>query len=193
MNRLGRCVAERAKKVVVLCLAPLLGAAAMPPVREAALQPLPAAFAVVSDGVGVLSLSQRQGLAKRIEDVARKTGATILIVVVPTVRPETIEAYVQRLSDHWQRERRLPSHRRFIFIVAAKADAILRIVPSKKLGWVLRPLQESGRVLAASTLLAEDRYYDGMADIVDVLADLLGSAKTVRMVSRSVVHRRGAA
>lgn len=175
-----------AGKAIVLCLVPLLGAATMPPMRGGAvLQPLPTAFSVVSDGVGVLSLPQRQGLAKRIEDVERKTGATILIVVVPTVRPETIEAYVQRLSDHWQRERKLPSHRRFVFVVAAKADAILRIVPSKKLGWVLQPLQESGRVHAASALLAEDRYYDGMAEIVDVLADLLGSAKTVRVVSCS--------
>mgnify|MGYP006952644732 CR=1 FL=1 len=70
------------------------------PLRE-----LPPLLRAVSDEPGVLSLAEGQALAKTLADIEREAGVTIIVAILTTTRPESIDIYVQRLINRWRRER----------------------------------------------------------------------------------------
>ena len=142
--------------------------AAPPRLRE-----LPPLLRAVSDEPGVLSVAQGRALSRQVSDVERKTGVEIIVVILSTTRPESIEAYVQRLIDHWRRASKQLDHGRFVFVAVAKEDREMRIVPSATLAWVLKPLTHSEVVVQAPALLKQDKYYEALAAITAMLSQLI--------------------
>lgn len=65
------------------------------------LRELPPLLRSVSDESGALSLAQGQALSRQLSDIERRIGVEIVVVILTTTRPESIEAYVQRLINHW--------------------------------------------------------------------------------------------
>lgn len=49
---------------------------------------------------------------------------------------------------------------RYVFVVIAKKDRAVRVVPGEKLTWVLKPFVESGIISETATLLRQDKYFD---------------------------------
>jgi len=153
-----------------------------------ALRELPPLLRAVSDEPGVLSLADGQALSRRIAEIESDTGVKMIALVVVTVAPESIDAYVQRLINHWKRSGRTLDNGRFVFIVIAKNDRELRIVPGPELAWVLEPL--AGKEIAETVpgLLRGDRYYEALLTMVNSIERLIADRR--RTVHRDDVHHR---
>jgi len=147
------------------------------PLRE-----LPPLLRAVSDEPGVLSLGEGQALSRRIAEIERDIGVKMIVLVVVTVAPENIDAYVQRLINHWKRSGHALDNGRFVFIVIAKHEREIRIVPGPELAWVLEPL--AGKEIAETVpgLLRGDRYYEALLTMVNRIERLIADR-------RRTVHR----
>jgi len=149
---------------------------AQQPLRE-----LPPLLRAVSDEPGVLSLAQGQALAKTLADIERETGVTIVVAILTTTRPESIETYVQRLINRWRRESKRLDRGRFVFVAVAKEDRELRIVPSKPLGWVLKQLAQGEVAEQAPALLKQDKYFEAVTAIAEELSRLIAGHDVVAL------------
>jgi uncharacterized membrane protein YgcG len=139
----------------------------------ARLRDLPPLLRAVSDEPGVLSLAEGRSLSRRIAEVKRATGVELVTVVVVTVAPESVEAYVQRLVGHWKRRSRALDNERFVFVVIARNDRELRIVPGPELAWMLKPLSGNEMTENVPTLLRKDQYYEALLTIINRLSRLI--------------------
>ncbi len=147
---------------------------AQSPLRE-----LPPLLRAVSDEPGALSLAQGQALSRQVSDIERRTGVTIVVVILTTTRPESIEAYVQRLINRWRRESKRLDRGRFVFVAVSKEDRELRIVPSKPLGWVLKQLMRGEVAERAPALLKQDKYFEALTAIAEELSRLIAGHDVV--------------
>ena len=116
-----------------LCAALIaLGAAAQ------SLLPLPAAKARVTDLSATLSEDQRARIESRLAAFEAASGTQIAVLLVPTVQPEDIVSYTQRLGDAWKLGRREVGDG-VLFVVAVN-DRAVRIATSKALEGALPDL-----------------------------------------------------
>lgn len=161
---------------VLACSALVALAAATATRADEARQPLrelPPLLRAVSDEPGVLSLAEGQALSRRIAEIKQTARVEIIVAILTTSRPETIDAYAQRLVNHWRRASQRLDHGRFVFVAVAKEDRELRIVPSERLAWVLKPLTHSGVMVQAPVLLKQDKYFEALTAIAEKLAQLI--------------------
>jgi uncharacterized protein len=87
--------------LAVLALFAFTGAAAVDPPREG-LQPIPALSARVTDLTGTLSGAERQALEAKLADWEARTTNQLVVLIVPTTKPETIEEYSLRVAEAWK-------------------------------------------------------------------------------------------
>ncbi|GBG03868.1 hypothetical protein AZSI13_31950 [Azospira sp. I13] len=80
--------------LLLLCLGSLAAAWAQVPV--------PALTARVTDLTGTLSEAQRQSLESRLAAFEKAKGAQVAVLLVPTVKPESIEQYGIRVAEAWK-------------------------------------------------------------------------------------------
>jgi uncharacterized membrane protein YgcG len=154
--------------VVLAGMSTVPAAEAQGPLRD-----LPPLLRAVSDEPGVLSVAEGQALSGRIAEIEHATGVKLVMVVVVTVVPESVEAYVQRLIDHWKRRSRALDNGRFIFVVIARNDRELRIVPGPDLSWMLKPLTGNEMTENVPTLLRKNQYYEALLTIVNRVSRLI--------------------
>jgi uncharacterized protein len=95
------------------------------------LQPIPALNSHVIDETGTLSTADRAALESKLQAFEGTTGSQMVIVIVPTTKPEDIADYTQRLGDAWKIGRRDVGDG--LLIVVAKNDRRVRIAPAKAL------------------------------------------------------------
>lgn len=172
--------------LVGLAFLPVAGTTAT--TAEEAPQPLrelPPLLRAVSDEPGVLSLAEGRALSRRIAEIEHATGVKTIALVVDTIAPESVEAYTQRLINHWKRHSRTLDNDRFVFILIAKNDREVRIVPSETLAWVLKPFINSGILPDVRTLLKQNRYFEALVAMVDKLSQLIGAARGVVLNGKS--------
>ncbi len=100
-----------------------LTAVAALPVRGQA--PVPELRARVTDLTGTLSAGERLALEQRLQAFEREKGSQIAVLIVPTVRPETIEQYAIRVAEQWQLGRKGIDDG--VLVLVAKEDRALRI------------------------------------------------------------------
>jgi len=153
-----------------------------------ALRELPPLLRAVSDEPGVLSLGEGQALSRRIAEIERDIGVKMIVLVVVTVAPESIDAFVQRLVNHWKRRGCALDNGRFVFIVIAKHERELRIVPGPELAWVLELLAGKEIAETVSGLLRGNQYYDALLTMVNTIERLIADRR--RTVRRDDVHHR---
>lgn len=177
-------------KLIPLCLAWLglwmstPAAGAPPDLRE-----LPPILRAVSGEVGVLSLAEGRDLSRIIDDIERKTRVKVIVLIAETTQPESIEAYVQRLVNRWRRQTEALNSGRFIFVVVAKDDRALRVVPGEKLSSILKPFQASRATAAALALLKQNKYFEALDIIVDKLAQLIADHGDVVLPEREIPQK----
>lgn len=162
------------RAMAMVLLTGLCGGLSGPPaLAQSGLQSLPPMLSTVSDEVGVMTLAEGQTLAKTLADIEARSGVTVIVVILATTRPESIEAYVQRLIDHWRRESERLDHGRFVFVATAKEDRALRIVPSEPLAWLLPEIGKGELATKVPALMKQDRYFEAMTAIAQRLARLI--------------------
>lgn len=103
--------------LLLLCLGGLTAAWAQVPV--------PALKARVTDLTGTLSEAQRQSLENRLAAFEREKGAQVGVLLVPTVRPESIEQYGIRVAEAWKLGRKGVDDG--LILLVAKNDREVRI------------------------------------------------------------------
>ena len=100
----GMTVKTRTRFCALSFLALLALGCALFPLRLGAqtLQSIPALTAPVVDRTGTLSDDQRRQLDERLLAFEKQKGSQIAVLLVPTVRPESIAAYSLRVVEKWK-------------------------------------------------------------------------------------------
>jgi uncharacterized protein len=73
----------------------------------------------VSDATGILSQQQQYSIEMLAAELENKTTAQLAVVIVPSVRPETIEQYAVRLFEKWGIGRHLKNNG-VLFLIAVQ-------------------------------------------------------------------------
>ena len=89
------------------------------------LKPVPALTARVTDQTGTFSREQRTQLEAKLATFESEKGSQIVVLVVPTVKPEAIEQYAIRAAESWKLGRKSVDDG--ALLIVAKADKALRI------------------------------------------------------------------
>ena len=123
----GMTVKTRTRFCALSFLALLALGCALFPLRLGAqtLQSIPALTAPVVDRTGTLSDDQRRQLDERLLAFEKQKGSQIAVLLVPTVRPESIAAYSLRVVETWKLGRRGVDDGALLLI--AKNDREMRI------------------------------------------------------------------
>ncbi len=95
------------------------------------LLPVPALTARVIDKTGTLSVDQQSKLEARLAAFEAERGAQIVVLLVPTTRPEDIAAYANRVANTWKIGRREVGDG--VLLVVAKNDHTVRIEVARAL------------------------------------------------------------
>lgn len=92
---------------------------------QAALAPVPALTAPVTDLTGTLTPEQTATLDQELRDFAARKGSQIAILIVPSTAPEAIESYSIRVADAWKLGRKAQDDG--VLLLVAKDDRAMRI------------------------------------------------------------------
>ena len=87
--------------------------------------PVPPLTGRVVDQTGTLSASDIASLTQKLQDLERRKGSQVAVLIVPTTQPETIEQFSIRVADAWKIGRRRIDDG--ALLVVAKNDRHLRI------------------------------------------------------------------
>ena len=89
------------------------------------LAPIPALTARVTDETNTLSASERQALERKLADWEQQSGNQLVVLIVPSTKPEPIESYSIRVAEAWKIGRKGKDNGA-IFLIA-KDDRRMRI------------------------------------------------------------------
>lgn len=101
------------------------------PVWAQDLVAVPALSGRVIDTTGTLTSAQRDALSTKLAALEAQHGAQVVVLMVPSTKPEDIVDYTQRVGDTWKIGRRDVGDG--LLIVVAKNDRRMRIAPAKSL------------------------------------------------------------
>jgi len=111
--------------------------------------PVPALTAHVMDSTGTLTAPQQAALEAKLTAFEQSRGAQVVVLMVPTTRPEDIAAYAQRIGDSWKIGRK--SIGDGLLLVVAKNDRTVRIETTKALEGAIPDLAASQIIETAIT------------------------------------------
>lgn len=109
---------------LLLCLFSLLAWGA-PGGEATGLVPIPALTARVTDLTGTLGAEQKAALEQRLASSEAGKGAQVVVLILPTTQPESIEQFGIRLFDAWKIGRKGIDDG--VMLIVAKDDRRLRI------------------------------------------------------------------
>ena len=94
-------------------------------------QPIPALTSHVVDTTGLLDASQQAALEAKLDALEKAKGSQVVVLIVPTVQPEDISSYANRVGNAWKIGRKNVGDG-VLFVVAFK-DRQMRIEVAKAL------------------------------------------------------------
>jgi len=86
----------------ILAAAALLAAFLFAPAQAEDLVPVPVLTGRVIDQTATLTPAQADALSAKLAAIEKERGAQIVILIVPTARPEDIFSYAQRVATSWK-------------------------------------------------------------------------------------------
>lgn len=101
------------------------------PVLAQPLQAVPDLSAHVIDTTGTLSTDQSRALDAKLSTFEQRSGAQVVILMVPTTQPEDIASYANRVGNTWKIGRKGIGDG--LLLLVAKADRKVRIEVAKSL------------------------------------------------------------
>jgi uncharacterized protein len=140
------------------------------------LAPIPALAARVTDETRTLSSPERQALEAKLADWEQRTGNQLVVLLVPSTKPEPIEAYSIRVAEAWKIGRKGQDNGA-LFIVA-KDDRKMRIEVGYGLEGVLTDVT-SRRIIAESVAprFRENQFAAGIDAGVDRIIQVVGTGQ----------------
>ncbi|MGV8804739.1 MAG: TPM domain-containing protein [Polaromonas sp.] len=136
--------------------------------------PVPTLTAHVMDSTGTLSAGQQAALEAKLAAFEASRGAQVVILIVPTTRPEDIAAYAQRIGDSWKIGRK--SIGDGLLLVVAKNDRTVRIETTKALEGAIPDLAASQIIDTTITPRFKQGDFAGglMAGVDQIMARISG-------------------
>lgn len=104
---------------------------ATPALAQSDLVAIPPLSAHVIDQTGTLSAAQQQAIESKLSAFESERGSQIVVVLVPSTKPEDIFSYTQRLGEAWKIGRKGVGDG--LLFVVAKDDRRVRIAPARAL------------------------------------------------------------
>jgi uncharacterized protein len=86
----------------VLAAVALLAAVVFGPAWAEDVVPVPVLTGRVIDQTSTLTAAQAQALGAKLEAIEKERGAQIVVLIVPTARPEDIASFAQRVASSWK-------------------------------------------------------------------------------------------
>lgn len=147
-------------RALVLVIA--LGACA----AAAALVAVPPLGARVTDQTGTLSAEQKASLERTLQAFEARKGSQIVVLMVPSTAPETVEQFALRVAEQWRPGRRKIDDGALLLV--AKDDRALRIEVGYGLEGALN--DAAARRIVSGVIaprLSEGDFFGGIAAGVD--------------------------
>jgi uncharacterized protein len=94
-------------------------------VQKDGLRPVPPLASPVTDLTGTLSASERQALDNKLREWEARTTNQLVVLIVPTTAPESIEDYSLRVAEAWKIGQK--GHDNGAVFLVAKDDKRMRI------------------------------------------------------------------
>lgn len=137
-----------------------------------ALAEIPPLDSPVVDTTGTLDPAQRQQLEQQALALQQRKGSQLQVLMVPSTRPEAIEAYTQRVFDQWKLGREGVDDA--VLVVVATEDRRVRIQPGYGLEGAI-PDITAGRVIQEymAPRFRQGDYGGGLIDATAVLVRLI--------------------
>ena len=138
------------------------------------LAPIPKLTARVTDETNTLSAAERQALAAKLADWEQRTGNQLVVLMVPSTKPEPIESYSIRVAEAWKIGRKGQDNGAILLV--AKNDRKMRIEVGYGFEGVLTDLT-SHRIIDedVAPLFRQNRFAAGIDAGVDRIIAVVGS------------------
>lgn len=132
-------------------------------------QQIPALTGHVVDTTGLLDASQQAALEAKLDALEKAKGSQVVVLIVPTVQPEDISSYANRVGNVWKIGRKNVGDG-VLFVVAFK-DRQMRIEVAKTLEGAIPDLAAKQIITNAVTpLFKAGDYAGGISAGVDQLS-----------------------
>ena len=156
----------------VLAAAALLAAFVFAPAQAQDLVPVPVLTGRVIDQTATLSPAQVDALSAKLAAIEKERGAQIVILMVPTARPEDIASFAQRVASSWKLGRKEVGDG--LLLTVAKDDRDVNIQVAATLQGAI-PDVTAGRIIRENILPAfkAGDFAGGLTDAVDRLGALV--------------------
>jgi uncharacterized protein len=130
----------------------------------------------VTDETRTLSAAERQALETKLADWEQRSGNQLVVLLVPSTKPEPIEAYSIRVADAWKIGRKGQDNG--ALFVVAKDDRRMRIEVGYGLEGVLTDVT-SRRIIAENVapLFRENKFAAGVNAGVDRIIQVVGAGQ----------------
>lgn len=129
--------------------------------RAAPLRAQPRAVDIVRDDVEVLSREEDRKLTALLQKILDRTGVKVLVVLVPTTKPDPSERYGGRLVEYWAKRGALDPAQTVVAVLAVD-DRHLSVLAGSRLPALQRELAGGGALSFLVPYLKEERYFDAM-------------------------------
>ena len=152
------------------------------------LAPIPKLAARATDETGTLSAADRQALEAKLADFEQRTGNQLVVLMVPSTKPEPIEAYSIRVAEAWKIGRKGQDNG--ALFVVAKDDRKMRIEVGYGLEGVLTDVT-SRRIIAedVAPLFRQNQFAAGVNAGVDRIIAVVGTGKPLPARSTAAPRR----
>src|SRR5438105_4225727 len=154
------------------------------------LAPIPPLRARVTDLTHTLSASEQQALEAKLAAWERDSGNQMAILIVPSTKPEPIEAYSIRVAEAWKIGRKGQDNG-VVFLIA-KDDRKLRLEVGYGLEGVLTDAA-SRRIIAETVtpFFRQNQFAAGINSGVERVIGVVGKGEPLPAVKQQQKARRG--
>ena len=174
----------------VLAAAALLSAFVFGPALAEDLVPVPILTGRVIDQTATLTPAQADALSAKLAAIEKERGAQIVILIVPTARPEDIFSYAQRVATSWKLGRKEVGDGLLVTVAKDDRDVDIRVAAT---------LQGAIPDVAASRIIREQMlpafkagdFAGGLNAAVDRLGALVAGEKLPAPSAQTAPARRG--
>jgi uncharacterized protein len=138
--------------------------------------PVPILTARVIDQTATLTPAQRDALSAKLAAIEKERGAQIVVLIVPTARPEDIASFAQRVASNWKLGRKEVGDG--LLLTVAKNDRDVNIQVAATLQGAI-PDVVAGRIIREQILPAfkAGDFAGGLNSGVDRLSALVAGEK----------------
>jgi uncharacterized protein len=153
------------------------------------LAPIPRLTARVTDETQTLSAADRQALETKLADWEQRSGNQLVVLMVPSTKPEAIEGYSLRVAEAWKIGRKGQDNG--ALFVVAKDDRKMRIEVGYGLEGVLTDVT-SRRIIAENVapLFRQNQFAAGINAGVDRIIAVVGTGQPLPAQKSGSAPRR---